>query len=123
MIQEPIEEPKNAIATSALRCQTRSWHCDEVESGPCAHIFFRVKYGRCYVNISIVGVPFLIKRRYLIEKRKRLKEKYYEPNDTFYSTGSIRLYTNELMTENLDFYHHLGFDEEGRRTEAIAVSS
>lgn len=29
----------------------------------------------------------------------------------------IRLYTNELMTENLHFYHHLGFVEEERRTE------
>ena len=26
----------------------------------------------------------------------------------------IRLYTNELMTENLLFYHRLGFEEEGR---------
>ncbi len=26
----------------------------------------------------------------------------------------IRLYTNELMTENLRFYHQLGFEEEGR---------
>jgi ribosomal protein S18 acetylase RimI-like enzyme len=26
----------------------------------------------------------------------------------------IRLYTNELMTENLLFYHQLGFEEEGR---------
>lgn len=29
----------------------------------------------------------------------------------------IRLYTNELMTENLRFYHRLGFEEEGRRME------
>jgi ribosomal protein S18 acetylase RimI-like enzyme len=28
--------------------------------------------------------------------------------------GEIRLYTNELMTENLLFYHKLGFEEEGR---------
>ncbi len=27
----------------------------------------------------------------------------------------IRLYTNELMTENLHFYRHLGFQEEERR--------
>ena len=27
----------------------------------------------------------------------------------------IRLYTNELMTENLRFYQQLGFEEEGRR--------
>jgi ribosomal protein S18 acetylase RimI-like enzyme len=26
----------------------------------------------------------------------------------------IRLYTNEVMTENLLFYHRLGFEEEGR---------
>ena len=30
---------------------------------------------------------------------------------------AIRLYTNEMMTENLLFYHQLGFDEEGRRVE------
>ncbi len=29
----------------------------------------------------------------------------------------ICLYTNEMMTENLRFYHHLGFEEEERRTE------
>ena len=29
----------------------------------------------------------------------------------------IRLYTNELMTENLHFYRHLGFEEEERRIE------
>jgi len=29
----------------------------------------------------------------------------------------IRLYTNEVMTENLRFYHKLGFEEEGRRVE------
>ena len=28
--------------------------------------------------------------------------------------SAIRLYTNELMTENLVFYHKLGFEEEGR---------
>ena len=29
----------------------------------------------------------------------------------------IHLYTNELMTENLLFYHQLGFEEEGRHTQ------
>ncbi|MGE5333727.1 MAG: GNAT family N-acetyltransferase [Nitrososphaerota archaeon] len=29
----------------------------------------------------------------------------------------IRLYTNELMTENLQFYRRLGFEEEGRSTQ------
>lgn len=29
--------------------------------------------------------------------------------------NEIRLYTNELMTENLRFYHRLGFEEEERR--------
>jgi ribosomal protein S18 acetylase RimI-like enzyme len=29
----------------------------------------------------------------------------------------VRLYTNELMTENLRFYHRLGFEEEGRHVE------
>jgi ribosomal protein S18 acetylase RimI-like enzyme len=29
----------------------------------------------------------------------------------------IRLYTNELMTENLRFYQKLGFEEDGRRVE------
>lgn len=29
----------------------------------------------------------------------------------------IRLYTNEVMSENLRFYHKLGFEEEGRRVE------
>jgi len=29
----------------------------------------------------------------------------------------IRLYTNELMTENLLFYHQLGFEEEGRHVQ------
>ena len=29
----------------------------------------------------------------------------------------IRLYTNELMAENLRFYQKLGFEEEGRRVE------
>ena len=29
----------------------------------------------------------------------------------------IRLYTNEVMTENLRFYQKLGFEEEGRRGE------
>ena len=29
----------------------------------------------------------------------------------------IRLYTNELMTENLHFYRQLGFEEEERRIE------
>lgn len=28
--------------------------------------------------------------------------------------SAIRLYTNELMAENLVFYHKLGFEEEGR---------
>lgn len=31
--------------------------------------------------------------------------------------GEISLYTNELMTENLSFYHKLGFEEEGRYTQ------
>ena len=30
---------------------------------------------------------------------------------------SIHLYTNEVMTENLDFYRRLGFIEEARRVE------
>ncbi|HEX4204174.1 MAG TPA: GNAT family N-acetyltransferase [Ktedonobacteraceae bacterium] len=29
----------------------------------------------------------------------------------------ICLYTNEVMTENLRFYHKLGFEEDGRRVE------
>lgn len=29
----------------------------------------------------------------------------------------IRLHTNEVMSENLRFYHKLGFEEEGRRVE------
>ncbi len=29
----------------------------------------------------------------------------------------IRLYTNELMTENLLFYHQLGFEEEDRQAQ------
>lgn len=29
----------------------------------------------------------------------------------------IRLYTHELMTENLRFYHQLGFEEEGRHEQ------
>jgi ribosomal protein S18 acetylase RimI-like enzyme len=29
----------------------------------------------------------------------------------------IRLYTNELMTENLLFYHQLGFEEESRHVQ------
>ena len=29
----------------------------------------------------------------------------------------IRLYTNELMTENLLFYQRLGFEEEDRREQ------
>jgi ribosomal protein S18 acetylase RimI-like enzyme len=31
--------------------------------------------------------------------------------------GAIRLYTNEVMTENLEFYGRLGFVEEARRME------
>ncbi len=31
--------------------------------------------------------------------------------------NEIRLYTNELMTENLRFYHKLGFEEESRRVQ------
>jgi len=31
--------------------------------------------------------------------------------------GAIRLYTNEVMTENLKFYRRLGFVEEARRME------
>lgn len=31
--------------------------------------------------------------------------------------NEIRLYTNELMTENLRFYHKLGFEEEGRQVQ------
>jgi ribosomal protein S18 acetylase RimI-like enzyme len=31
--------------------------------------------------------------------------------------GAIRLYTNEVMTENLEFYRRLGFVEEARRME------
>jgi ribosomal protein S18 acetylase RimI-like enzyme len=32
-------------------------------------------------------------------------------------SDEIRLYTNELMTENLLFYHKLGFEEEGRHVQ------
>jgi ribosomal protein S18 acetylase RimI-like enzyme len=31
--------------------------------------------------------------------------------------GEIRLYTNEVMTENLRFYQQLGFEEEGRQVQ------
>ena len=31
--------------------------------------------------------------------------------------NEIRLYTNELMTENLRFYHKLGFEEESRQVQ------
>lgn len=31
--------------------------------------------------------------------------------------SEISLYTNELMTENLRFYHQLGYEEEGRRMQ------
>lgn len=31
--------------------------------------------------------------------------------------NEIRLYTNELMTENLHFYHKLGFEEESRQVQ------
>jgi ribosomal protein S18 acetylase RimI-like enzyme len=31
--------------------------------------------------------------------------------------GQIRLYTNEVMTENLRFYRRLGFEEEGRHLQ------
>jgi ribosomal protein S18 acetylase RimI-like enzyme len=31
--------------------------------------------------------------------------------------NEIRLYTNELMTENLRFYHKLGFEEGSRRVQ------
>ena len=31
--------------------------------------------------------------------------------------NEIRLYTNELMTESLRFYHKLGFEEESRRVQ------
>jgi ribosomal protein S18 acetylase RimI-like enzyme len=31
--------------------------------------------------------------------------------------GEIRLYTNEVMTENLLFYQQLGFEEEGRQVQ------
>jgi ribosomal protein S18 acetylase RimI-like enzyme len=34
-----------------------------------------------------------------------------------YRLDEIRLYTNELMTENLHFYRQLGFEEEERRIE------
>jgi ribosomal protein S18 acetylase RimI-like enzyme len=33
------------------------------------------------------------------------------------SLGTIRLYTNEVMTENLEYYRRLGFVEEARRME------
>jgi ribosomal protein S18 acetylase RimI-like enzyme len=32
-------------------------------------------------------------------------------------TRELRLYTNVAMTENIDFYRHLGYTEDGRRTE------
>lgn len=31
--------------------------------------------------------------------------------------ADIRLYTNELMAENLLFYHQLGFEDEGRQAQ------
>ena len=31
--------------------------------------------------------------------------------------AEVRLFTNELMTENIDFYRRLGFEETERRTE------
>lgn len=35
-----------------------------------------------------------------------------------FGLAAIELYTNEKMTENLDFYPRLGFEEFDRRTEA-----
>ncbi len=47
----------------------------------------------------------------------RILMNFVEQQTRMYQLDEIRLYTNELMTENLDFYHHLGFDEEERGTE------
>lgn len=42
---------------------------------------------------------------------------FVEQQTRMHQLDDIYLYTNELMTENLHFYHHLGFKEEERRTE------
>jgi len=47
----------------------------------------------------------------------RVLMNFVEQQTRMYQLDEIRLYTHELMTENLDFYCHLGFDEEERRTE------
>jgi ribosomal protein S18 acetylase RimI-like enzyme len=47
----------------------------------------------------------------------RVLMNFVEQQTRMHQLDEIRLYTHELMTENLDFYRHLGFDEEERRTE------
>lgn len=47
----------------------------------------------------------------------RLLMTFVEQQTRIHQLKVIRLYTNELMTENLNFYQRLGFEEEGRRTE------
>ncbi len=47
----------------------------------------------------------------------RVLMNFVEQQTRRHQLDEIHLYTNELMTENLDFYRHLGFDEEERRTE------
>ena len=47
----------------------------------------------------------------------RILMNFVEQQTRMHQLDEIRLYTHELMTENLDFYRHLGFDEEERRSE------
>ncbi len=47
----------------------------------------------------------------------RVLMNFVEQQTRIHQLNEICLYTHELMTENLDFYRHLGFDEEERRTE------
>lgn len=42
---------------------------------------------------------------------------FCEQQATLKGAGSVRLYTNEKMTENLAIYPHLGYIEIARRTE------
>ena len=47
----------------------------------------------------------------------RVLMNFVEQQTRMHQLHEVHLYTNELMTENLDFYRHLGFNEEERRTE------
>ena len=47
----------------------------------------------------------------------RILMNFVEQQTRRHQLDEIRLYTHELMTENLAFYRHFGFDEEARRTE------